>query len=142
MSDKTLEFLNVGITVTPPTMGAVTFKTLCVEDLQVLAIELIDFIVLMQSDLKEDSTSIDMIRILMSKPESLISVKKILATACGKQIKDFDRKIPQDYLMCINTFLKVNDFKELKSLFFEILKSVGIEEKTDPALEPNKDSKM
>lgn len=137
MEDKTLEFLNVGKTVKVPSMGELTFRTLCVEDLQLLATDLINFIILVQKDLTENSTSLDMIRLILINPESLNSLKKILAASCSKKAEDFDRKIPKDYLICVNTFLEVNDIKELKALFLEILRSLGLLQEP----EQNADSK-
>lgn len=137
MEDKTLEFLNVGKAVNVPSMGELTFKTLCVEDLQLLATDLINFIILIQKDLTENSTSMDMIKLILINPESLNSLKKIIATSCNKKVEDFNRRLPKDYLVCVNTFLEVNDIKELKSLFLEILRSLGMLQEP----EPNADSK-
>lgn len=135
MDNTAVEFINAGKQVKLP-RGEMIVKALCLEDLQILADDIINFILTIQSKTQDKTDTINLAKLVIASKETLESIKKLFAACTEKKPEDFNKLSLKETGILIKAFLEVNDIEELRLLFFDILKMLNGD--TEP--EPKKDS--
>lgn len=122
MENTAIEFINKGKTV-KSSRGELTFKALCLEDLQLLAEDIINFIITIQ--IKDNTSRLNIAKLVITSKETLESVKKLFAASTETTADKFNKLTLPELGIFLKTFLEVNNIEELRQLFFDILKMLN-----------------
>lgn len=110
-----------GKTVVETKKGQCTVREICIEDLQVVGVELVNLLQILPEDQltsQSGESVMGLLKLALENPDLIGMVKRILAQMTDTQVVFWEKMPLTDLGKCVRAFTEVNDIEELRSYFF------------------------